>query len=177
MTVITTGVATSILPQLVCGTSFFSSSGICVFIFDEQVCRAGSIHNRVPSASLQTSPSDATGHHHRSAGGLRPQRVREEGGSKHEFAIPQSKPLRAGTARAPVVTAPGWVRSLLTMKTSIARVRRSFQHHARLSKMNEILKNDFIIAHTICLARSLKHWTGRELQPGVSDASELERKV
>jgi hypothetical protein len=34
-----------------------------------------------------------------------------------------------------------------------------------------------IIAHTECLARSLKHWTGRDLIPGVSDARELSRRV
>ena len=50
---------------------------------------------------------------------------------------------------------------------------------------NSIWKNDFVIAHTTCLARSLKHWTGRELLPGISDrrsqsaatAIELAQKV
>jgi len=43
--------------------------------------------------------------------------------------------------------------------------------------MNEIWKTDFGIAHTACLARSLKHWTGRELVPGVADPVELAQKV
>jgi len=33
-----------------------------------------------------------------------------------------------------------------------------------------------IIAHMECLARSLKHWTGRELMPGVSDLRDLSRR-
>ena len=43
--------------------------------------------------------------------------------------------------------------------------------------MDSIWKTDFLIVHTACLARSLKHWTGRELAPGVSDPLELARKV
>src|SRR5208283_5920162 len=43
--------------------------------------------------------------------------------------------------------------------------------------MNSIWKTDFVVAHTACLARSLKHWTGRELLPGVSDPVELAQKV
>ena len=34
-----------------------------------------------------------------------------------------------------------------------------------------------VITHTACLARSLKHWTGRELMPGVTDPRELSRRV
>ena len=34
-----------------------------------------------------------------------------------------------------------------------------------------------MIAHTTCLARSLKHWTGRELLSGVSSLVELSQKV
>ena len=34
-----------------------------------------------------------------------------------------------------------------------------------------------IIAHTECLARSLKHWTGRDLIPGAADERERARRV
>ncbi len=40
-----------------------------------------------------------------------------------------------------------------------------------------VWKNDFVIAHTLCLLRSLKHWTGREFWPGLSDPAELARKL
>lgn len=43
--------------------------------------------------------------------------------------------------------------------------------------MNSIWQSEAIIAHTACLARSLRHWTGRELVPGVTDAQELARAV
>jgi hypothetical protein len=43
--------------------------------------------------------------------------------------------------------------------------------------MDLIWKTDFAIAHTACLARSLKHWTGRELFPGASNPIELSQKV
>jgi len=43
--------------------------------------------------------------------------------------------------------------------------------------MDLIWKTDFAIAHTVCLARSLKHWTGRESFPGVSNPIELSQKV
>ena len=43
--------------------------------------------------------------------------------------------------------------------------------------MNDIWKMDVMIAHATNLARSLKHWTGRELMPGVSDPAERARKV
>jgi hypothetical protein len=43
--------------------------------------------------------------------------------------------------------------------------------------MDLISKTDFAIAHTACLARSLKRWTGRELLPGVSNPIELSQKV
>ena len=43
--------------------------------------------------------------------------------------------------------------------------------------MDLIWKTDFAIAHTACLARSLKRWTGRELFPGVSNPIELSQKV
>ena len=43
--------------------------------------------------------------------------------------------------------------------------------------MDSIWKTDFAVAHTVCLARSLKHWTGRELLAGVSNPEELAQKV
>jgi len=43
--------------------------------------------------------------------------------------------------------------------------------------MNPILQSDFVLAQTVCLARSLKHWTGRELVPGAPEPAELAHKV
>ncbi len=43
--------------------------------------------------------------------------------------------------------------------------------------MNPIWKTDAVIAHTTCLARSLKHWTGRELMSGAFSPVELAQKV
>jgi hypothetical protein len=43
--------------------------------------------------------------------------------------------------------------------------------------MDLIWQTDFVMAHTACLARSLRHWTGRELLPGISSPAELARKV
>lgn len=43
--------------------------------------------------------------------------------------------------------------------------------------MKSIWEEIRIIEHTACLARSLAHWTGRELIPGVSDPGELSRLV
>jgi MEKHLA domain len=42
---------------------------------------------------------------------------------------------------------------------------------------NPIWQTDFVIAHTVCLARSFKHWIGRDLLPGIFDAKELSQKV
>src|SRR5580700_7500578 len=39
--------------------------------------------------------------------------------------------------------------------------------------MDLIWQTDFVMAHTACLARSLRHWTGRELLPGISRPAEL----
>jgi hypothetical protein len=39
--------------------------------------------------------------------------------------------------------------------------------------MNSIWETDFVVAHTACLARSFKKWTGRELLPGNFNAREL----
>ncbi len=47
-------------------------------------------------------------------------------------------------------------------------------HHA---VVEQIWQRHEIIAHTACLARSLKHWTGRELLPGANDPRELAQKV
>jgi hypothetical protein len=44
-------------------------------------------------------------------------------------------------------------------------------------KMNSILKTDFLMQHMICLSRSFKHWTARELLPGVSNPAELAAKI
>jgi len=43
--------------------------------------------------------------------------------------------------------------------------------------MNVIWETGFVVAQTQILARSLKHWTGRELLPGVSDPATLAQKV
>lgn len=43
--------------------------------------------------------------------------------------------------------------------------------------MNLELPNDFIVAHTTCLARSFKKWTGRDLLPGNFSAAELAEKI
>jgi len=43
--------------------------------------------------------------------------------------------------------------------------------------MDPIWQTDFVMAQTACLARSLKHWMGRELLPGVSEMAELAQKV
>jgi len=40
-----------------------------------------------------------------------------------------------------------------------------------------IWENKGIIAHAECLARSLRHWTGRDLIPGVSDPRALSQRV
>ncbi len=43
--------------------------------------------------------------------------------------------------------------------------------------MNFIWQADFVIAQSQILARSLRHWTGRELLAGGSDPAELAQKV
>lgn len=43
--------------------------------------------------------------------------------------------------------------------------------------MNKIWQSDSVIAHTLCLARSLKHFTGRELYPGPTTPVVLAEKV
>lgn len=39
------------------------------------------------------------------------------------------------------------------------------------------LKSDFMMAHTMCLARSFKKWTGRDLLDGKLSAAELAKKI
>jgi len=43
--------------------------------------------------------------------------------------------------------------------------------------MDLIWKTEFIVAHTACLACSLKHWTGRDLLPDAKGPEELAQKV
>lgn len=43
--------------------------------------------------------------------------------------------------------------------------------------MNSIWHTDFIVKQTACMARSFKHWTGRELLPGAANPAELAQKV
>jgi hypothetical protein len=43
--------------------------------------------------------------------------------------------------------------------------------------MNKILLTDFTITHTAGLARSFKHWTGRELLPGAAAGPELAERL
>ena len=39
------------------------------------------------------------------------------------------------------------------------------------------LEMDFVILQSVCLARSMKHWTGRDLFPGLSSERELAQKI
>src|SRR5580658_4027525 len=43
--------------------------------------------------------------------------------------------------------------------------------------MDAIPQNDVVAAHTLCLARSFKKWTGRDLLPGNFSAAELAEKI
>ena len=43
--------------------------------------------------------------------------------------------------------------------------------------MSMIWRTEWVIRHTACLARSLKHWTGREIWPGASGPAELAEAV
>jgi hypothetical protein len=43
--------------------------------------------------------------------------------------------------------------------------------------MDEIWQTDFVIAHTACLARSLKNWTGHDLMPGAANPAALAEQV
>jgi hypothetical protein len=43
--------------------------------------------------------------------------------------------------------------------------------------MNPVWQTDFVTAQTVCPARSLRHWTERDLLPGVSKPAELAQRV
>lgn len=43
--------------------------------------------------------------------------------------------------------------------------------------MNAIPQPSFIVSHTLCLARSFRKWTGRELAPGQLSADELAARI
>lgn len=43
--------------------------------------------------------------------------------------------------------------------------------------MNAIAQTEFIAAHTLCLVRSFKHWTGRDLLPGNISMPELADRI
>ena len=43
--------------------------------------------------------------------------------------------------------------------------------------MKEIWQNESVVAHTQILARSLRHWTGRDLLPGKFSVAEFAEKV
>jgi len=43
--------------------------------------------------------------------------------------------------------------------------------------MTELWQRESVVAHTSCLARSLKHFTGRDLLPGSTDSLTLSQKV
>lgn len=43
--------------------------------------------------------------------------------------------------------------------------------------MDLLWQTDFVIAHTACLARSLRHWTGRDLLPGKFSPPEFSEKL
>ena len=46
-----------------------------------------------------------------------------------------------------------------------------------MNSMSMIWDNEETVAHIQCLARSLLHWTGRELMPGISDPRQLAQSV
>ena len=43
--------------------------------------------------------------------------------------------------------------------------------------MSEIWQSEFVVSHTACLLRSLKHFAGRELVSGASDARDLAQNI
>jgi hypothetical protein len=59
----------------------------------------------------------------------------------------------------------------------IPGLRNKNKIRRQLANMEMIWKTDFAIAHTARLACSLRHWTGRELMPGVVVPAELARAV
>jgi len=61
---------------------------------------------------------------------------------------------------------------------SVASVSFKLHYSPGMSVEPDLIwKSDFVVTHTVCLARSLAHWTGRELLPGVSQPKELAQKV
>lgn len=43
--------------------------------------------------------------------------------------------------------------------------------------LTSIWKTDELVEHSQCLSRSLKHWTGRDLFPGVTEPLQLSEKI
>lgn len=43
--------------------------------------------------------------------------------------------------------------------------------------MNPIWQTDFVVRHTACLARSFRHWTGRDLLPGFFNPAGLAKNI
>ncbi len=60
---------------------------------------------------------------------------------------------------------------------SVAPECEAIHDFAVTDDVAHILEMDFVILHSVCLARSLKHWTGRELLPSLSDERELAQKI
>ena len=54
---------------------------------------------------------------------------------------------------------------------------KAWDEPSDVSEMSELWQSKKVIAHTACLARSLKHFTGRELISDASDACDLAQKV
>src|SRR5258706_16444885 len=89
----------------------------------------------------------ATGRCGRSADGPRPQHVRDARRPKHRFVIPQSRPLRAGTARAPSMAVPGFALSALAQSFSFVPLNFGYTFPVMLlefTKMNGA-GNDFVL--------------------------------
>jgi MEKHLA domain len=55
--------------------------------------------------------------------------------------------------------------------------RKVWDELTAVSSMSEIWQSEWVIAHTACLARSLRHFTGRELLAGSPDLLSLSQKV
>jgi MEKHLA domain-containing protein len=60
-------------------------------------------------------------------------------------------------------------------KLPIAALGEKIHHRPR--QMNSPWQTEPVIAHTQILARSLKHWTQRDLLPGIFSAAELAEKI
>ncbi len=65
-----------------------------------------------------------------------------------------------------------WTR--MVAELAVAWTLRTSQHSVR---MTPVWKTEAVIAHTLCLARSLKHWTGRDLIPGANRPEELAHRL